>query len=158
MKDEEAHIELTKQVLKTKDGKEELDETALLTEDEKKPGSEEELEEDEDDDSSSAVGSPGTSGSTPISSSGIDKPPLSSAGSRSAEVDPGGVDLTARGRSDANYGQRFLSQIETARAGATNDVDPGGVGLTGRAGVTEQVYLGGVDSTGRAGATNELDP
>lgn len=72
-------------MLKTKDGKEELDEAALLTEDEKKPGLDDEVvEEDEDDDSSSAIGSPGSSGSTPISSSGIDKPPLS-AGRGTAE-------------------------------------------------------------------------
>lgn len=75
---------MTKQVLKTKDGQEELDEAALLTEDEKKPGLDDEVEEDEDDDSSSAIGSPGSSGSTPISSSGIDKPPLS-AGRGTAE-------------------------------------------------------------------------
>ena len=75
--DEEAHAEECKEVLLTKDGKEELDEVELLTDDEKKPGPDDEVEED-DDDSSSAVGSPNdSSGSTPVSSSGIDKPPLS---------------------------------------------------------------------------------
>ena len=75
--DEEAHTELMKQQLKTKDGREELDEADLVTEDEKKPGLEDEVEED-DDDSSSAIASPNDSScTTPVSSSGIDKPPLS---------------------------------------------------------------------------------
>ena len=81
--DEEAHTELMTQQLKTKDGREELDEAELVTEDEKKPGADDEV--DEDDDSSSAVASPNdSSGTTPVSSSGIDKPPLS-AGRGTAE-------------------------------------------------------------------------
>ena len=75
--DEEAHTELMKQQLKTKDGREELDEAELVTDDEKKPGLDDEVDED-DDDSSSAIASPNdSSGTTPVSSSGVDKPPLS---------------------------------------------------------------------------------
>ena len=82
--DEEAHTELMKQELKTKDGREELDEAELVTDDEKKPGPDDEFDDD-DDDSSSAVASPNdSSGTTPVSSSGIDKPPLS-AGRGTAE-------------------------------------------------------------------------
>ena len=72
--DEEAQVEMSKEKLLTKDGKEELNEAELLTTESKK---EDEVDED-DDDSSSAICSPnGSSDSTPISSSGIDRPPLS---------------------------------------------------------------------------------
>ena len=72
--DEEAQVEMSKEKLLTKDGKEELGEAELMTQESKK---DDEVDED-DDDSSSAICSPnGSSGSTPISSSGVDRPPLS---------------------------------------------------------------------------------
>ena len=66
---------MSKEILKTKDGRQELGPEELVTEDEKNDNDNDDDDEfDDDDDSSSAVGTPGSSSvDTPGSSSGVEQ-------------------------------------------------------------------------------------